>query len=1210
MLRIYRRMIGILFLLLALALSGSILLAQDEKPDVPGRSLFVRTDGADALRVQTPAVADKAPVDLTKQTNWTRTEPGQAEADPKPGRQIDIVGGQPATQGEWPWQVLVQPDGYLCGGSLISTEWVVTAAHCVFDQSDNLIPAGQITVVLGEHRLNIGDGSEQQRNITQVIPHPNYRSGQGWDNDIALLRLSAPAQPNQFVQPIPLTLSPTHDTLVEAGDPSTVTGWGTTSEGGNISTTLLEVELPLVSNRTCSSAYGNITDNMICAGLPQGGKDACQGDSGGPLVIPNGNGGWLLAGVVSFGRGCARPNYPGVYTRVSRYIDWINQNTGGVSPTAVPSTPTPVTTGVPTATPVPPTATPVVTSTPGNNVLLNGNFDNGSDGSWSEQSLTYENVIAHRSVLQGVEPLSGDYLAWFGGVDYEIAEISQQVTIPAVDPVLTFYVQIGSLEECGNFYDVLDVLFDGQVIGYVELCSGNNTSGWAQIVGPVAALAGQTGTLTFRVHTDESLPSILVMDDVVLSGSGGSAPTPTTTSEPPTPTPSVTPIAGGIDNGDFDLGPNGDWAESSSQFGGTGSLILPGSDLPSGLLPHSGQYAVWLGGAYDEDATLSQSVIFDANVDELVYQYWSASADLCGYDFLYVTISNQTIGNQEVARYDLCGDNNTSGWREDRIDLSAFAGTQATLAFRISTDGSGNSNFFLDTVGLTQKAGAPTATPASPTPVTPAPTATPPPFTLTATSGSKSIHLTWEIPAALDVTSYRVLRRVDGGSATPVNSVTDTFYNDVDDDAGNDLVEGTTYCYQIEALDASNAILDRSNEACGQIGKLNVWIQDVVGKQGDVVTIPVNVRNADGLRIASADIWVDFNTTVLSVTNISRSALTVDYSWSYSTQPVDAQTSRIKIAAIPANTDNPAQLFGEGKLFEITALVTGNDGDKSPLDLVDFVAPPVGSGGSAITTLISDSNTIAVNLLLDDGLLSVGNESSGYILGDITGNGVVNGEDAFQAMVLAAKKRVPTPSELLAGDINGNGTIESVDGAMILYYATHNTWPPLPEGGANRALVNGATATLALSSATGPTNNEVTLTLSAGDLQKFAAGDFVIRYDPSVASFRRATRAGLLAANNFSFSSHVPTPGRLLISVANDEMISGTGDLVAVTFVLRADAAQGQSPVRLAEASFFDLNGRDFVHNFAGNVIVRQDGTLTVDGAGTTEIFLPILSGQ
>ncbi|MBI1293768.1 trypsin-like serine protease [bacterium] len=1207
MLRIYHRMIGILFLLLALALSGGILLAQDEKPDVPGRSLFVRTDGADAMRVHTPAVADKAPVGVTKQTNWTRTEPDQVEADPNPGRQIDIVGGQPATHGEWPWQVLVQPAGYLCGGSLISTDWVVTAAHCVFDQSNNLIPAGQITVVLGEYRRGSNDGSEQQRNISQVVPHPNYRSGQGWDNDIALLRLSTPAQLNQFVQPVLLTLSPTHDSLVEAGDPSTVTGWGTTSEGGSTSSTLLEVEVPVVSNRTCNSAYGNITDNMLCAGFTQGGKDACQGDSGGPLVVPNGNGGWLLAGVVSFGRGCARPNFPGVYARVSRYVDWINQNTGGVSPTAVPSTPTPVTPGVPTSTPVPPTATPVVTSTPGNNVLLNGNFDNGSDGSWNEQSLAYENVITHRSLLEGVAPLSGDYLAWFGGVDNEIAEISQQVTIPAVDPVLTFYVQVGSAEECGNFYDVLDILFNGQMIGYVELCSGNNTSGWTQVGGPIAALAGQTGTLTFRGHTDESAPSILVMDDVVLSGSGGADPTPTTTTEPPTPTPSVTPIAGAIDNGDFELGPNGDWTESSAQFGGTGSLILPGSNLPSGLLPHSGEYAVWLGGAYDENATLSQSVSFDANVDALVYQYWAASADLCGYDFVYVIIGNQTIGNQEVARYDLCANNNTSGWREERLDLSAFAGTQATLAFRISTDSSGNSNFFLDTVGMTLKAGVPTATA---TPATPIPTETPQPFTLTATSGSKSINLAWDIPAALNVTSYRVLRKVDGGSTTPVDSVTDTFYNDIDDDAGNDLVEGATYCYQIEALEGSNAILDRSNEACGQIGKLNVWIQDVVGKQGDVVTIPVNVRNADGLRIASTDIWVDFNSNVLSVTNVSRSALTVDYSWSYSAQPVDAQTSRIKIAAIPADTDNPAQLFGEGKLFEITALVTGNDGDKSPLDLVDYVAPPVGSGGSAITTLISDSNTIPVNLLLDDGLLSVGNESSGYILGDITGNGVVNGEDAFHAMVLAAGKRTPTPSELLAGDINGNGTIESVDGAMILYYATHNAWPPLPEDEASRALVNGATATLALSSAAAPTNNEVTLTLRSVDLQKFAAGDFVIRYDPSVASFRSVSRAGLLAANEFSFSSHVPTAGRLLVSVANDEMISGDGDLVAVTFVLRAEAAQGQSPVRLAEASLFDLNGRDFVHNFAENVIVRQDGVITVDGTGTTEIFLPLLSGQ
>ncbi|MEZ4831027.1 MAG: trypsin-like serine protease [Caldilineaceae bacterium] len=1147
-------------------------------------------------------------MDTEKQAAWTRTLPQQN--DPGVERDITIVGGQPADPGEWPWQALVLPGGYLCGGSLISADWVVTAGHCVFDASDNLFPPGEITVVLGEYNYNANDGTEQQRSVAQVIPHPSYNPN-GSDNDIALLRLSSPVQFNQYVQPIPLVFSPANDSLVEAGDMSTVTGWGRTSEGGSSSNILMEVQVPIVSNRNCNSVYGNITDNMICAGYTEGGKDSCQGDSGGPLVVQDG-GNWLLAGVVSFGTGCARPNIPGVYARVSRYTDWINQNTGGTAPTPTPTstgavpTATPVT---PTATPVPPTATPSVTAEPGDNALLNGNFDSGPDGSWTEQSVVWNNsVIAHRDELTGIEPRSGDYLAWFGGADNEIAEIAQPVTIPATNPVLSFYVQVQSVEACGNDYDMLYLVFNGQAFGHIELCTDNNTAGWARVEGSLAGLAGQTGTFAFHAETDESNPSLLVLDDVVLAGSSTApTPTPTTTTAPPSPTPSVTPITGGIDNGDFDLGPNGDWDESSVLFGGTGSLIMSSNDLPEGLLPHSGNYAVWLGGGYNEEATLAQSVAFGGDVEELIYQYWIGSADLCGYDFLYVK-----IGDQEVARYDLCGDNNTGGWVEKRIDVRAYAGTQATLSFYITTDSSGNSNFFLDTVGLTQAQGAPTPTPTgevSPTATaTPSPTPTPQPFALTATAGNKSIHLAWDVPAQLDVVRYQVLRKTDGGSYAALATVTDTFYADNDDDDGNDLADGTTYCYQIEALNGSDTLLERSSEACSQIGRLNVWIQDVVGKQGDTVTIPVNVRNADGLRITSADIWLDFKTDVLSVTNVSRSALTVDYNWSHNQQSIGADLGRIKIAAIPADTDNPAQIFGEGKLFEITAQVIGGDGDKSPLNLVDYVAPPAGSGGSAITTLISGTNTAPVNLLLEDGIFSVGAASSGYILGDITGNGVVNGEDAFQAMVLAAGKRVPTPSELLAGDINGTGAIEAVDGAMILYFATHNAWPPLPEGQASSARAGAATATLALGSATGATNQEVTLLLSATGLQQFAAGDFVILYDTGAASVKQVARAGILADNNFTLSSHVPTPGQLRISVADDAMINGDGDLVAVTFVLRGEAAQGQSPVRLAEAALYDLNGRDFVQNFTGNTIVRTDGAVTVDGVGTVEIYLPVLN--
>jgi secreted trypsin-like serine protease len=116
--------------------------------------------------------------------------------------------------------------------------------------------------------------------------------------------------------------------LVNAGILATVTGWGTRSEGApDYPDELYEVQVPIVDQSTCEFVYGSIGDditgNMLCAGLPQGGKDSCYGDSGGPLIVPDGSGGFKLAGIVSWGEGCAQPGFPGVYTRVANFVEWV-----------------------------------------------------------------------------------------------------------------------------------------------------------------------------------------------------------------------------------------------------------------------------------------------------------------------------------------------------------------------------------------------------------------------------------------------------------------------------------------------------------------------------------------------------------------------------------------------------------------------------------------------------------------------------------------------------------------------------------------------------------------------------------------------------------------------------------------------------------------------------------------------------------------------
>ncbi|KAM9316571.1 serine protease 56 [Gastrophryne carolinensis] len=244
-----------------------------------------------------------------------------------------IVGGSITSPGSWPWLVNIRLNGELmCGGVIIGDAWVLTAAHCFNGDINEL----QWTVVVGEYDVSKQEDGKKVIQVKRIITHPKFNQ-KTFNNDIALIELTSRVTVSSKVMPVCL---PTVPVDPAPGTNCYIAGWGSLYEDGPPSDVVMEASVPVLSQETCRKTLGKgmLTNTMFCAGYLNGGVDSCQGDSGGPLTCQDSSSNqYYVYGITSWGDGCGEKGKPGVYTRVTSFIDWMRSQMKSPKPTREPT---------------------------------------------------------------------------------------------------------------------------------------------------------------------------------------------------------------------------------------------------------------------------------------------------------------------------------------------------------------------------------------------------------------------------------------------------------------------------------------------------------------------------------------------------------------------------------------------------------------------------------------------------------------------------------------------------------------------------------------------------------------------------------------------------------------------------------------------------------------------------------------------------------
>lgn len=470
------------------------------------------------------------------------------------------------------------------------------------------------------------------------------------------------------------------------------------------------------------------------------------------------------------------------------------------------------------------------------------------------------------------------------------------------------------------------------------------------------------------------------------------------------------------------------------------------------------------------------------------------------------------------------------------------------------------------------------------------------PISLTAESGFSNIQLAWNPTNDPYVETYQVSRAISGTQDTSIiATITDTVYFDADPV----LVPDVVYCYQVAAVRYNGDTSAVSNQACAPYRQLELWVQSVSAAPGEIGIVTVGIRNADGLRILTCDIWLDFDNDVIFYMDVvSPTALTTGYQWDAGLTPGNNGLQRLRIGTFSLT---PPTMYNDGALFEIPFQVVGNPGDTSPLDLVEYIE---GVGGSAIYQ--PDDLINPIPLVLEDSTFVVSGDGA-YVRGDLNGDGAVQFVDGYLAALIAQGEAAPSPEQLQAGDINADGTVDAEDITLLHYYADTGTWPGLPISGTYATRASEQPTILSLSDTSGLPGEKVTTVLSGLNLVDVAGATLVLAYDPTlIANIEDVEVTDLTDEFDLEFSDS--GAGLLYITLVGDTPLTGDGDLLQVSLVLQDHFNGGETAaISLEAVRLNDIYGRDLAHSAVQQPVQWNDGLVEIINQPILYVSMPAL---